>query len=195
MGAVAACVRSDPDASNSSKSSEPGLLNVVRTEGQAFCFLPLPVRTQLPVHVNAYFELSSNRRDIWRGEDTTGESKIRSQWNTLLLRDVLAPLYAKLLCTISEFSNKAIMHSRTLCDAEGEGKNESNENSKECRLSRERKEASVSLDLLPTQQIPEPWNVLSASLLLCIKDAEACTLSLSPHEVYVKFWVFLGVVE
>jgi sacsin len=33
--------------------------------GQAFCFLPLPVRTGLPVHVNAFFELSSNRRDIW----------------------------------------------------------------------------------------------------------------------------------
>lgn len=35
--------------------------------GQAFCFLPLPVRTGLPVHVNGYFELSSNRRDIWYG--------------------------------------------------------------------------------------------------------------------------------
>ena len=34
--------------------------------GQAFCFLPLPVRTQLPVHTNAYWELSANRRDIWR---------------------------------------------------------------------------------------------------------------------------------
>jgi hypothetical protein len=34
-------------------------------EGRAFCFLPLPIRTGLPVHVNAYFELSSNRREIW----------------------------------------------------------------------------------------------------------------------------------
>jgi hypothetical protein len=33
--------------------------------GRAFCFLPLPVRTGLPVHVNGYFELSSNRRDVW----------------------------------------------------------------------------------------------------------------------------------
>lgn len=33
--------------------------------GRAFCFLPLPVLTGLPVHVNAFFELSSNRRDIW----------------------------------------------------------------------------------------------------------------------------------
>ena len=35
--------------------------------GRAFCFLPLPIATGLPrrVHINAYFELSSNRRDIW----------------------------------------------------------------------------------------------------------------------------------
>ena len=30
--------------------------------GRAFCFLPLPVPVGLPVHVNGYFELSSNRR-------------------------------------------------------------------------------------------------------------------------------------
>ena len=35
------------------------------SSGRAFCFLPLPVRTGLPVHVNGYFELSSNRRDVW----------------------------------------------------------------------------------------------------------------------------------
>ncbi len=35
---------------------------------RAFCFLPLPALTGLPVHVNGFFELSSNRRDIWWGE-------------------------------------------------------------------------------------------------------------------------------
>ena len=35
--------------------------------GRAFCFLPLPIYTGMPprVHINGYFELSSNRRDIW----------------------------------------------------------------------------------------------------------------------------------
>jgi sacsin len=37
-------------------------------EGRGYCFLPLPAKTGLPVHVNGYFELSSNRRDIWHGE-------------------------------------------------------------------------------------------------------------------------------
>jgi hypothetical protein len=31
------------------------------TGGRAFCFLPLPADTRLPVHINGYFELSSNR--------------------------------------------------------------------------------------------------------------------------------------
>jgi len=32
------------------------------TNGQSFCFLPLPIENGLPVHTNGYFELSSNRR-------------------------------------------------------------------------------------------------------------------------------------
>jgi sacsin len=31
------------------------------TAGRAFCFLPLPAETHLPVHINGFFELSSNR--------------------------------------------------------------------------------------------------------------------------------------
>lgn len=63
--------------------------------GRAFCFLPLPVPTGLPVHVNGYFELSANRRDIWWGSDMTGEGRLRSEWNKLLLEEVIAPCYAQ----------------------------------------------------------------------------------------------------
>ncbi|GAB2275278.1 hypothetical protein Dimus_010038 [Dionaea muscipula] len=66
-------------------------------EGRAFCFLPLPINTGLPVHVNAYFELSSNRRDIWLGNDMSGGGKKRSDWNKYLLEHVAAPAYARLL--------------------------------------------------------------------------------------------------
>ena len=65
--------------------------------GRAFCWLPLPVETGLPIHVNGYFELSSNRRDIWQGDDMAGEGQLRSQWNTLLLQDVVASLYGEML--------------------------------------------------------------------------------------------------
>ena len=66
-------------------------------EGRAFCFLPLPVKTGLPVHVNAYFELSSNRRDIWFGGDMAGGGAARSEWNAALLQDAVAPAYARLV--------------------------------------------------------------------------------------------------
>ncbi|TKY69100.1 Sacsin protein [Spatholobus suberectus] len=66
-------------------------------EGRAFCFLPLPISTGLPAHVNAYFELSSNRRDIWFGSDMTGGGRKRSDWNIYLLENVVAPAYGRLL--------------------------------------------------------------------------------------------------
>ncbi|KAL5721483.1 hypothetical protein ACHQM5_005125 [Ranunculus cassubicifolius] len=65
--------------------------------GRAFCFLPLPINTSLPLHVNAYFELSSNRRDIWFGNDMAGVGKARSDWNIHLLEKVAAPAYGHLL--------------------------------------------------------------------------------------------------
>jgi len=67
------------------------------SRGNAFCFLPLPAETGFNVHLNGYFELSANRRDIWFGDDMSGSGKIRSEWNRLLLWDVISPLYSQLL--------------------------------------------------------------------------------------------------
>jgi sacsin len=44
-----------------SSSSGRSLSCMSSTGGRAFCFLPLPASTRLPVHINGYFELSSNR--------------------------------------------------------------------------------------------------------------------------------------
>jgi len=70
-------------------------------KGRAFCFLPLPAETGLPVHVNGYFGLSSNRRDIWRGDDMAGEGRTRAEWNQVLLEDVVAPTYARMLLRLA----------------------------------------------------------------------------------------------
>jgi hypothetical protein len=68
------------------------------TSGLAYCFLPLPVRTGLPIMVNGFFELSSNRRDVWQaGPDMTGDGKTRAAWNISLMRDIVAPSYVRLL--------------------------------------------------------------------------------------------------
>lgn len=71
-------------------------------EGRAFCFLPLPISTALPAHINAYFELSSNRRDIWFGNDMAGGGKKRSDWNMYILEAVVAPAYGRLLEKIAQ---------------------------------------------------------------------------------------------
>lgn len=70
--------------------------------GRAFCFLPLPVSTGLPVAVNGYFELSSNRRDVWAGGDMAGAGAARAAWNTALLADGVAPAYLRLLLAAAE---------------------------------------------------------------------------------------------
>ena len=82
-----------------------GVIEAVHAvQGRAYCFLPLPMPTGLPVHVNGAFALTKNRRDLWRdeggledtrdasrgGSSTSGEgggalekysSKARARWN------------------------------------------------------------------------------------------------------------------
>ncbi|CAN0319020.1 unnamed protein product, partial [Ectocarpus sp. 12 AP-2014] len=65
--------------------------------GAAYCFLPLPVLTGLPVHVNGYFELSSNRRDIWSGSDMVGDGELRANWNKALVEELAASCYTRVL--------------------------------------------------------------------------------------------------
>ena len=65
--------------------------------GKPYCLLPLNTTTGLPVHINGFFELSSNRRDIWHGDDLVGGGKMRADWNRALLEDVAAPCYARVI--------------------------------------------------------------------------------------------------
>ncbi len=42
----------------------------------------------IPVHINGYFELSSNRRNIWHSSlqsESSGAGRHKSDWNTALL--------------------------------------------------------------------------------------------------------------
>jgi len=77
------------------KLSSDGL--PVPVEGRAFCFLPLPITTGLPVHINGYFELSNNRRALWRGSDVEGEGKLKVEWNVHIVTDILPTVYGELL--------------------------------------------------------------------------------------------------
>ena len=53
--------------------------------GQIFCFLPLPVNSELPVHINGQFVLSSNRRALWGGDD---EYSDKVNWNNQLVEAI-----------------------------------------------------------------------------------------------------------
>ncbi|XP_070206302.1 sacsin-like [Littorina saxatilis] len=60
---------------------------------QAFCMLPIPVTTGLPVHVNGRFALDHETR---RNIDTRPKNKLTS-WNQLLARSVIVPAYVTAL--------------------------------------------------------------------------------------------------
>ena len=83
----------------SSNSNGEGLLNTEAVPGELFCFLPLSIPTGLPVHVNGYFAVTSNRRGIW--ESTTAErgglQPLEVRWNRSLMEDALSQSYIQLL--------------------------------------------------------------------------------------------------
>ena len=71
------------------------LKNIAIAFGHAFCFLPLPECTTMPVHVHGYFAVTDNRRGIkWPAHDEKGKEAL---WNKELLYKVVAPSYALLL--------------------------------------------------------------------------------------------------
>ena len=69
-------------------------------EGQVFCFLPLPLYSGLPVHINGHFILNSTRRNLWSATDSEGDEK--SRWNQNILR-AIASSYAKFLERMTEY--------------------------------------------------------------------------------------------
>ena len=63
--------------------------------GQLFCFLPLPVKSRLPVHINGHFILDSNRRELWHSTDPDREDD-KSVWNRNVFQ-AIASSYANFL--------------------------------------------------------------------------------------------------
>ena len=67
---------------------------------KVYCFLPLPVETDLPVHINGHFALDHEaRRSLWRDE-TSG---FKSDWNNALMSDVIPSCYLTLLDKVRVF--------------------------------------------------------------------------------------------
>ena len=65
-----------------------------RAEMHVFCFLPLPMNSHLPVHINGSFILHSSRRQLWQPSTSVIDDKTR--WNIYLM-EAIASSYACLL--------------------------------------------------------------------------------------------------
>ena len=79
---------------------------------KAYCFLPLPFETNLPVHINGHFALDHEaRRNLWRDE----AGGYRSDWNNSLLQDVVASCYITLLVEVRNFLKLPIIEAAKSC--------------------------------------------------------------------------------
>ena len=68
--------------------------------GRLYCFLPLPLTTGLPMHINGHFVLDHEaRRRLWCDENEKG---YKSSWNFLLLSDIVARSYLEALKFLKE---------------------------------------------------------------------------------------------
>ncbi|WAR11131.1 SACS-like protein, partial [Mya arenaria] len=71
-------------------------------EGHLFCFMPLPVITNLPFHINGFFSVTQNRRglSIATEDDKTDNSY---HWNDSLLSKCTVQSFIKYLRFLAEF--------------------------------------------------------------------------------------------
>ena len=59
---------------------------------KVFCFLPLPIESNLPVHINGQFILGTNRRSLWNSDNEDNKMK----WNNALI-EAIASSYVHFL--------------------------------------------------------------------------------------------------
>ena len=76
---------------------------------RVYCFLPLPIETDLPVHINGHFALGyENRRHLWT---PSGDSGYKFEWNHILCTEVITTSYVNLLESIRMHGLNAHMES------------------------------------------------------------------------------------
>ena len=73
---------------------------------QIFCFLPLPLKVQLPFYINGYFEVQKDRQGLKEPHDSNHQS-----WNARMMESVIPTVIEYLLKTLTEksleFSSKS----------------------------------------------------------------------------------------
>ena len=79
---------------------------VQRTK-KVYCFLPLPIETNLPVHINGHFALDHEARtNFWRNES----GGYKRDWNNFLMSDIITSCYLTLLDKARSFYHLPVTH-------------------------------------------------------------------------------------
>ena len=79
---------------------------VQRTK-KVYCFLPLPIETNLPVHINGHFALDHEARtNFWRNES----GGYKRDWNNVLMSDIITSCYLTLLDKARSFYHLPVTH-------------------------------------------------------------------------------------
>ena len=76
--------------------------------GAVFCFLPLPIISGLPVHINGAFILDATRKNLWRPTDPNDPDD-KMKWNLKLI-EAIASSYSKFLVDAQQFYVKSGMY-------------------------------------------------------------------------------------
>lgn len=90
-----------------------------RRTKRIFCFLPLPLKSDLPVNINGHFALDHEaRRSLWQDDD----SGSKTEWNKLLICKAIAPCYSELLrCMSFALSDSVVSETLTLMNVSETG--------------------------------------------------------------------------
>lgn len=65
--------------------------------GRVFCFLPVPIQTNIPIQINGYFDLDDSRQSMFLDPSSHGSAGNRVEWNKALLENSVVPAYIRLL--------------------------------------------------------------------------------------------------
>ncbi len=75
--------------------------NLKPITGKAYCFLPTPIETGLPIHINGFFALDDERKNlISQSNEDTSTAKVKPRWNQVLVRHVLSVACANLIADL-----------------------------------------------------------------------------------------------
>ena len=91
----------------------PQTLSDIGSKGSVFCYLPLPIQTGLPVHINASFALQPNRRYLCERTEDDKHSR-KADWNEAVLEDAVCTAYLQSLqhCSLLDTQTEVIEYFR-----------------------------------------------------------------------------------